>query len=721
ILNVHLVKNTVFTFCIDATLRAFDIPSRTLLHQVKLLDIQPGSTRQWSCMQGNMFLAGTNKKVYVWHMEHLESLVQQQNEQQIQAFQRQIPRPKSAMSASSDSSNLSGSNSVLDHCENHHPSPPQTPATSASPTSLYTMVSAPETPAVSIGAPSSCSSSGSSYFHSSDTRSPMALFLASDSLSTGTFDAVETRVQPHLTAVLNMTMDMWCGHVTRHEPPVLVLGSRSSSTKLVTLSLTKDIIDPSKIYKSNYAPLQVFPKPAPVQGMPGGHGRGIMCIDADASRLVVGCTGGTIHVMNMDPTAKAVRPLRANQTQVAIVTLPHLAPVCLENVRSVSPINMPLPLAIATPPIDSSVLQVPGTFSGLSSTPASPLAANSIVPRRPPAAYRTNSTHDVGPRFSLPTPDGSPMTPTMPHTLSGTTQPMSDPVRSSPHNDQPSHPPTYEDQQEVLVTDEDDEDAVREKRYLTAREQQLANSTYDESKSANVTTTAATNNITTSLGATRGSTNNTLKTESLGSFANKSASISSIRPRTISQSNATPKPFLPASRGSSLLSSSAALSTASSPIAAHSTPSVLSITQHSSSLSGFSKYIPSPPARIMMRRRASSSAWAHAKSRDGSNSTTVCGHVSSAASLIMRGRNKSDPDLLSSCRSSSSGSHRGSASGSNATCTTIGSKSVAAPSSPMPSSTSSVSTGMTPKSRAKSWSLPSSWNNPVRRSKNKTN
>ncbi|KAG0029567.1 hypothetical protein BGZ81_003629 [Podila clonocystis] len=690
ILSVHLTKNTVYSFCIDATLRAFDIPSRTLLHQVKLLDLQPNSTLQWSCLQDNMFLTATNKKVYVWHMEHLESLVLQQNQQQQQAFHHQISRPKSAMSASSESSNHSGSNNSQDSCDRL--SPPQTPAASTSSTSINTMTSGPETPALSIAASSSCSSTGSSYFYPSVSTSPLPLLLSTEPSSPGSFDSLETRVQPRLTAVLNMNMDMWCGNVTRHDPPLLVLGSRSSTTKLVTMSLTKDIIDPNKDYEANYVPLQVFPKPAPVQGMPGGHGRGIMCIDTDSSKLVVGCTGGAIHVMNMDPSMRALQPLRASQAQVAIVTLPHLTPVPTESVRSVSPIQPPLPLAIATSP-DSSLIHAPGTtISCISPTSASPHSATSVFPRRPPPALRSNATN-VAARFSLPSPDQSPMTPTIPLILSATTIPVGEPVNPCPRGTtKPSLPMgssdlrPYEDHQEVLVTDEDDEDAVRERQQ---RNQAIPPGSAEvKSVPAGSTTNQASKTSTAATASSMGKRNG--------------SALSSSPPRSTAHPRINSKTFLVTTSGSSSLSSSssssASSSTSSSPSSSPSAASILSSAQQPS-LSGLSKYIPSPPSRIMIRRRASSNVLTHQspKSNDGASSPN--GNCMSAASLIMRGRNRSDPDLLSSAHSA--GVFAGSAT---------------APSSPMPSvSTPALSSSM-PKSLAKTWTLSSPWNSPSKRS-----
>lgn len=647
-----------------------------------------------------MFLTATNKKVYVWHMEHLESLVLQQNQQQQQAFHLQIGRPKSAMSESSDSSNHSGSNNSQDSCEHH--SSLQTLAASSSSTSLNTMASTPETPALSIAASSSCSSTGSSYFYPSVSSSSVPLLLNTEPSSPGGFDMLETRVQPRLTAILNMNIDMWCGNVTRHDPPLLVLGSRSSTTKLVTMSLTKDIIDPNKDYETNYVPLQVYPNPAPVQGMPGGHGRGIMCIDTDSSKLVVGCTGGAILVMNMDPSMRALQPLRASQAQVAIVTLPHLTPVPIEPVRSVSPIQPSLPLAIATSP-NGSVIHVPGTtINGLTPISASPHSATSVYPRRPPAVLRSNATNAMAARFSLLSPDQSPMTPTIPLILSATTIPVGEQTISCPRGTtKPSLPlgssdlRPYEDHQEVLVTDEDDEDAVRERQQ---RNQPIRTRQRDQALGP-----ADVNGV--SAGS---ATNQTSKvsTSAAGPVGKKSGTaVSSSPPRSAAQPNVSPKPFLLATTRSSSLSSSSASSASSSasssPSLSPSAASVISSAQQPS-LSGFSKYIPSPPSRIMMRRRASSNVLAHQspKSNDGASSPN--GNCMSAASLMMRGRNRSDPDLLSSAQSA--GFFTGSAT---------------KPSSPMPSVSTSTTSSM-PKSLAKSWTLSSPWNSPSKRStKNK--
>ncbi|KAF9396306.1 hypothetical protein CPC16_003274 [Podila verticillata] len=685
ILSVHLIKNTVYSFCIDATLRAFDIPSRTLLHQVKLLDLQPNSTLQWSCLQDNMFLTATNKKVYVWHMEHLDSLVLEQNQLQQQAFHLQISRPKSAMSASSDGSNHSGSYNSQDSCDQQYSSP-QTLVTSTSSTSLNTMESAPETPALSIAATSSCSSTGSSYFYPSVSASSLPTLLNTEPSSPGCFDMIETRVQPRLTAVLNMAMDMWCGTVTKHDPPLLILGSRNSTTKLVTLSLTKDIIDSNKDYEPNYVPLQVFPKPAPVQGMPGGHGRGIMCIDTDASKLIVGCTGGAIHIMNMDPSMRALQPLRASQAQVAIVTLPHLTSVPMESVRSVSPILPPISLAIATS-TNGSVIHIPGTtIGGLSPTSATPNSANSF-PRRPPAVFRSNATNVMASRFSSPAPDQSPMIPAIPLVLSATTIPVGEPGCST----KPSlslnvlDVRSYEDQQEVLVTDEDDEDAIglRQQRIQAARARQR-----DQ--------ISETTGIKLIPGATSIKYSKVETVSAASSARRRNGSLSSSPPRSSPHPKINSKPAFGTNATSSSLSSS---SSSSAPSSTSSSPSSSpSISSGQPPLSGLSKYIPNPPARIMMRRRASSNALAHQAPK---SPISPNGNCMSAASLIMRGRNRSDPDLLSACDASTK------------------TRSSAVSSSPVPAGSTSSSSSSTPKS-TKSWTLSSPWNSPSKRTtKNK--
>lgn len=604
-----------------------------------------------------MFLTATNKKVYVWHMEHLDSLVLEQNQLQQQAFHLQISRPKSAMSASSDSSYHSGPYNSQDSCDQQYSSP-QTPVASTSSTSLNTMESAPETPALSIAATSSCSSTGSSYFYPSESTSSLSMLFNTEPSSPGGFDVTETRVQPRLTAVLNMAMDMWCGNVTKHDPPLLILGSRNSTTKLVTLSLTKDIIDSNKDYEPNYVPLQVFPKPAPVQGMPDGHGRGIMCIDTDASKLIVGCTGGAIHIMNMDPSMRALQPLRASQAQVAIVTLPHLTPIPMESVRSVSPIQPPISLAIATS-INGSVIHIPGTtISGLSPTSATPHSATSF-PRRPPAIFRSNATNVMTSRFSLPTPEQSPMTSTIPLILSATTTPVGEPGCSTKTslslNALDVRP--YEDQQEVLVTDEDDEDAigVRQQRIQAARARQR-----DQ--------IPETTEIKPVPGATSTRSSKVVTVSAASSVRKRNGSLSPSPPRS------SPHPKAASSSLSSSPSSSPSVSSGQPP------------------LSGLSKYIPNPPARIMMRRRASSNALAHQAPKSPSSPN---GNCMSAASL-MRGRNRSDSDLLSAY---------------DASATT---ESSAASLSSLPAVSTSSSPSSKPKS-TKSWTLSSPWNSPSKR------
>ncbi|KAG0013632.1 hypothetical protein BGZ80_010953 [Entomortierella chlamydospora] len=177
------------------------------------------------------------------------------------------------------------------------------------------------------------------------TWSTSNLSLPSESLSKleASLTDVETNVKPCLTAVLNMTIDMWCGKVTHHDTPLLILGSRSSPVKLSVLELTKDIIDPSKVYDTNNIPLLLSPKCVPVQGMPGGHGRGVMCIDTDTNKLVVGCTGGSIHAFYMDPAKRTSSSRDNTLLGPLVITLPHHSPTQTDSIRSVTPINPTIP------------------------------------------------------------------------------------------------------------------------------------------------------------------------------------------------------------------------------------------------------------------------------------------------------------------------------------------------------------------------------------------
>ncbi|KAG0206081.1 hypothetical protein BGX28_002440 [Mortierella sp. GBA30] len=290
ILSVHLARNTVYTVCIDATLRVFDIPSRSLLHQVKLFEVPQGSTLQWSCLRETMLITSTNKAVYVWQLEHLENLVRLQVQQ---CF-------SSAMTLVHSDFGGSGNNArddYLDDISSPSMSPTWGSVRSVAPSSLGSAMSPPLTPAFSMPTftPGLDQSSASIYSSLSESNSSPYFSAGSSTLSSPYRPSPETRIKPCLTAVLTMAMDMWCGKVTHHDPPLLILGSRSSAVKLATVRLTKDIIDPCKVYESDHEPLHISPRAVPIEGLPAGHGRGIMCIDSSAGRLVVDASPSKIH------------------------------------------------------------------------------------------------------------------------------------------------------------------------------------------------------------------------------------------------------------------------------------------------------------------------------------------------------------------------------------------------------------------------------------------
>ncbi|KAF9911027.1 hypothetical protein EC991_004899 [Linnemannia zychae] len=656
ILGVHLLNKTVYTFCIDATLRVFDIPSRALLHQVKLFEVPQGSSLQWSCLQDKMFLAATNRKVYTWQMEHLESLVQQQQHQQQQHLQ-QLLRHRSSSAISLALSDLGS--------EQHFTpplTPSQTPLGTTPSSSLTNLVSQPNTPAPATLSVYSTTSTTSTCFSSS-------------SVVDGFGASVETRIKPILTAVLNLSNDMWCGNITHHDPPLLLIGSRSSQVKLSVVALTKDIIDPCKVYDNDYTPLQVTPKTSPFQGMPTGHGRGVMCIDSSSGRLVVACTGGSIHILNMDPAKKILAPLRS-LSAATVVTLPHLTPTQMDSIRSVSPVNpLPqLPLAISAGSNKTTTTVITTTNGGYS--------------RKQSAVFRNTNTGSVINRpglLALPSPDRSPITTTATSMLvSPTTHlPRGSPPRgiSSRTAKKPITPQSEYEEQEVLV-DSYDGDISREF------------SDGDLSMISNLDFSFKLPPSSVSSPPEDRSKKDRLRPLSLTMPGVKSRSSSSSR---ISPTSPTPRngagghKFGPSQR-----------SPASSNTNATSPSSTSTSSYTSQTLSSLSKFIPGSSSKALMRRRANSSAWTQQVT---STATTIVTKVTTTAgadatgisagtsrsqpmnipspspiSVMMKGRNRSDPNLLSTSAHSASES------------------------------------GLTssPRRLAKSWSLPSPWNSPSR-------
>ncbi|KAF9100132.1 hypothetical protein BGX29_006772 [Mortierella sp. GBA35] len=632
ILGVHLMKNTVFTFCIDATLRVFDVPSRTLLHQVKLFEVQQGSSLQWSCLQDKMFLTATNRKVYVWQMEHLESLVQQQQHQQQQhQRQQQMLRYRSPSAVSLASSSDMGS-------EQHFTpplSPSQTPLGSTPSSSLTNLTLQPDTPASSSSSVLSSISTGSTYFNL---------------VVEGFGASVETRVKPCLTAVLTLANDMWCGKVTHHDPPLLLIGSRSSQVKLSVVPLTNDIIDPSNVYDNDYTPLQVAPKSWPFQGMPTGNGRGVMCIDSSSGRLVVGCTGGSIHVLNMDPAKRNLATLRSSAAAM-VVTLPHLTPTQMDSIRSVSPVNPPLP-------------HTPASIMG-PKTMTTVITMNTGFPRKPAAVFRSttntnissynNSSSNVIGRpgvITLPSPDRSP---THIGGMKGGSPPR---AISWKTNKMPTTPQSDYEEQEVLL-DSYDSDISREFSdgdlsmisSLDFSFKSLSSSPPEESKTRIPKETLKP--LTTTTTGKSGSAKSSSPTSPTSRVVGGQKSGTTPSTRRASTPNTT-------GSGSSYTSQT---------------------------LSSLSKFIPSSPSKMMMRRRANSAAWTQqvtttvtTKTEDAPHSVNTSLPTSSYSpvSILMKGRNRSDPNILGSAHHVTS------------------------------------ETTAQPKSVAKSWSLPSPWHSPSR-------
>ncbi|KAG0265013.1 hypothetical protein BG011_005580 [Mortierella polycephala] len=564
ILGVHLFNNTVFTFCIDATLRVFDIPSRALLHQVKLFDVQHGSSLQWSYLQDKTFLTSTNKTVYVWQLEHLETLVRQQQHLPCGVL-------ATAPALSSDSSE-----------SKRNCTPPLTPPRA-------TLCSAPTLSLTSSG-------SNSSNFYLCKTASSSSSFQGTHSDST----VLETRIKPCLTAILSMNTDMWCGKVTHHrDTPLLVIGSRSSPVKLAVLALTTDIIDPNKVYDINHEPRRLSPKSIPVQGMPEGHGRGVMCIDSSAGRIVVGSTGGPIQIMNMDPAKRTLMPLKSNNTP-PMITLPHLTPTQMDSIRSVSPVHHPL--------------QSISAKTSMASMPKLPLV-NAGYLKTAPAIFKSNSTPTLATyqdMYGLPLPDRSPLLPPIPILLetSFTGTQGSDAERSSSrlNRKSKSHSTVY-DEQEVLV--DSDEDLVQ------------------DNEQDKVHSSAPTNTVD-SIEKSSARTKHTVVNIASQQRMALSASSSTLQ-------KSAKAPTSDATRG---VSSSKQSSTR-----------VPSTSSAAKTLSNLSKYIPSSPTKIMARRRASSTNLAQQATSTTSAEITASVGTGSRGTLLsasIRNRNRSESDLVNS-------------------------------------------------------------------------
>ncbi|KAF9197107.1 hypothetical protein BGZ50_000057 [Haplosporangium sp. Z 11] len=594
ILGVHLSNNTVFTFCIDATLRVFDIPSRTLLHQVKLFDVQQGSSLQWSCLQGKILLTATNKTVYVWQLEHLETLARQQ-----QRLPCRSPTAIPVLSSDSSESELNRT-------------PPLTPSRSLSYSTSMSSLSSSAT----IAEPSAhkmtethyLSGSNSSNFYLCQTASSSSSFQETELSCRTDCDSpvLETRIKPCLTAILSMNTDMWCGRVTHHrDTPLLIIGSRSSPVKLAVLALTTDIIDPSKVYDINHEPRRLSPKSLPVQGMPAGHGRGVMCIDSSAGRIVVGSTGGSMQIMNMDPAKRTLLPLKSDNTP-PVITLPHLSPTQMDVIRSVSPVHPPQHPISAKTSI-TSLTNLPSVNTGyLKTTPAIFKSISSPTL----ATYQ-----DV---YGLPLPDRSPLLPPIPMLLATSTTGTrgSGAERSSSKLNQKFkfHTTVY-DEQEVLV--DSDNDHVQDNE-----QDRIPSSTPTNTVDSIEKVSARTKHIVVSI----------------TSQQKKALSASSSVPQTSAKA-----PVNNAIRGVS--------PSKQSPSRVPSTSSA------AKTLSNLSKYIPGSPTRIMSRRRASSTNLAQNATSTTTAEITAPVGASSRGTLLSastRNRNQSESDLVNSATRSAS-------------------------------------------------------------------
>ncbi|KAF9915215.1 hypothetical protein BX616_006643 [Lobosporangium transversale] len=649
ILSIHLSKRTVYTLCIDATLRVFDIPSKTLLHQVKLFEVQHGSSLQWSCLHNRMLLTVTNKKVYVWQLEHLESLVKQQN------LRRPCRSSSVVSTASFDNSVSQGEqSSVYLDVGSQYPAPPR-----VIPASLNSKRTVPpETPSgpLYVG-------SRSSYFHSTPTSSspisPSLSELSTHRVGLGPCEAdLETRVKPYLTAILSMTMDMWCGKVTHHDPPLLVMGSRNSSIKLTLLPLTRSIIDPSRVYEASYPPLMLSPTSIPIQGMPAGHGLGVMCIDSDASRLVVGCTGGSIQLFNMDPAMMAViatrtKPNSSITEPESVIALPQLRSNKTASIRSASSTHS----LHSTAPGSSATVTAEIIPTSAVAGKIIDKATRSVFSPTSEVAFITTQSKNIGRSRSRSSPsllvsEQPPQRISYPNILTL-------PHRSNPRNmssrqalgntakqqlqkqhqeQQKSLPLCSEYEKQEILVDSADETILHRIRYdeisFSPPLSSLALLTPEPSRSSSPDPSFKLATVEEPIKAKKKS--NIVKKVSsvvLLSRTDSSSSVTRLRPSK-------------AVGGSSASTSAKALSSG------YSTP-----------LSSLSKYISNQPAKMMItRRRATSSTGMDQMASYGSSASMPSSNSTTPLAAIIKGRNRSDSNLLSSVRDSVSSSNSSSSS-----------------------------------------------------------
>ncbi|GJJ69672.1 hypothetical protein EMPS_02020 [Entomortierella parvispora] len=461
------------------------------------------------------------------------------------------------------------------------------------------MTSEPETPTISSVATSPRSEAGSSYFSlvKLESSSPPAPAPAAALID---FEPVETRVKPLLTAVLNMTTDMWCGKITHHNPPMLFLGSRSSAVKLVALPLSKELIDPDRNYDPGYNPVQLFPKTTQALGMPTGHGRGIMGMDSREGRLVVGCTGGSIHVLNMDPALRDARPSKMTAPTVVVVLPPSTASNA-DSPPSLSPIVTSTSLASSP--------TSPSSLSSASSHAFSTSPKTSGFPAKSSAILKAKNTSSVisrtgSARITIPSPDRSPQAPSMISSPSTLRLRTPSPPRGTRHM-KPLISTNHYEEQEVLVDCDDDDDLpIHHQRHPPHHPKPLLQSPPIRSASTS---------------------------------PRSSTSSSESAPSSFPKGNRIPRrPLvtLPIPPPASLHAARA-----TSP---HSPGATSSCTPAGQAFSRLTKYIPTPPSRIM-RRRSSSNGDVDSRSRSSKADTS---NNRASGPAIMKGRNRSNPDLL---------------------------------------------------------------------------
>ena len=329
-------------------------------------------------------------------------------------------------------------------------------------------------------------------------------------------------------------------------------------------------------------------------------------MDSRSGRLVVGCTGGSIHLLNMDPALRALQPSKVAGT-TAVVALPQSTPSNMDSPPSLSPV------------VTSSLSSSPTSSSPLSSTPSATLSTSPPktggFPAKPSAILKAKSTASVisrtgSARITIPSPDRSPQAPSMISSPSTLRLRTPSPPRGTRHLKSLITTSHYEEQEVLVDCDEDDELPIHHQRHPHHHPKPLLQSP-----------------------PIRSATTPTSPRASISS--NESAPSSFPKGNRIPRRPLVTLPIPPP----------ASLHTTRS-TSPHSPGATSSCTPAGQAFSRLSKYIPTPPSRIM-RRRASSNGDVDSNNRNGHGGKVDASSNRASGTAIMKGRNRSNPDLLS--------------------------------------------------------------------------